>query len=334
MSESAEIKSLLVPAEAAGQRLDQWLATQLPDVSRVRVQQLIEQKKIQLAGATPKPSMRLRGGEQITITGQVQLPPLHAFPEDIPIDVVYEDNDIAVINKAAGMSVHAGSGKGESGSKGTLVNALLHRFGKLSDAGGELRPGIVHRLDKQTSGLMIVAKTDVAHRRLAQQFLRRAVKKTYLTLVHGWMPETQGTIKLPISRDLLRRERMTTRRKEGRTAVTHWKLLKKLDARVNKTCVIVQGQRTRPAKVQILSAEPSLPPRDPPIRFRKSVPTGWLEITLMEGRNRQVRRMTATVGHPTLRLVRVGIGDLRLNNLAPGEWRKLTNEELKALKKT
>lgn len=98
--------------------------------------------------------------------------------------------------------------------------------------------------------------------------------------------------------------------------------------------VIVQGQRTRPAKVQILSAEPSLPPRDPPIRFRKSVPTGWLEITLMEGRNRQVRRMTATVGHPTLRLVRVGIGDLRLNNLAPGEWRKLTNEELKALKKT
>ncbi|HKT51835.1 MAG TPA: RluA family pseudouridine synthase [Candidatus Angelobacter sp.] len=256
MSESAEIKSLLVPAEAAGQRLDQWLAAQIPDVSRVRVQQLIEQKKIQLGGATPKPSLRLRGGEQITITGQVQLPPLRAFPEDIPIHVVYEDNDLAVVNKAAGMSVHAGSGKGESGSKGTLVNALLHRFGTLSQAGGELRPGIVHRLDKQTSGLMIVAKNDVAHRKLAQQFLRRTVKKTYLTLVHGWMPEAQGTIKLPINRDLLRRERMTTRRKEGRTAVTHWKLLKKLDGRFGKFSLLevrIETGRTHQIRVHLAS---------------------------------------------------------------------------------
>ena len=256
MTQSAEIKSLLVPAEAAGQRLDHWLATQLPDVSRVRVQQLIEQKKIQLSGANPKPSLRLRGGEQITITGQVQLPPLHAFPEDIPIDVVFEDEHLAIINKAAGMSVHAGSGKGESGSKGTLVNALLHRFGKLSEAGGELRPGIVHRLDKQTSGLMLVAKTDVAHRKLAQQFLRRAVKKTYLTLVHGWMPESQGTVKLPVSRDLLRRERMTTRRKDGRTAVTHWKLLKKLDGRFGKFSLLevrIETGRTHQIRVHLAS---------------------------------------------------------------------------------
>jgi 23S rRNA pseudouridine1911/1915/1917 synthase len=257
VSESAEIKSLLVPAAAAGQRLDQWLAAQLPDVSRVRVQQLIEQKKIQIAGAVPKPSLRLRGGEHIIITGQVQLPPLHAFPEDIPVDVVYEDEHIAVINKAAGMSVHAGSGKGESGSKGTLVNALLHRFGRMSQAGGELRPGIVHRLDKQTSGLMIVAKTDVAHRRLAQQFLRRAVKKTYLTLVHGWMPEPQGTNKLPISRDLLRRQRMTTRRKEGRTAVTHWKVLKKLDGRFGKFSLLevrIETGRTHQIRVHLASS--------------------------------------------------------------------------------
>jgi 23S rRNA pseudouridine1911/1915/1917 synthase len=257
VSESAEIKSLLVPAAVAGQRLDQWLAAQLPDVSRVRVQQLIEQKKIQIAGAVPKPSMRLRGGEQITITGQVQLPPLHAFPEDIPVDVVFEDEHIAVINKAAGMSVHAGSGKGESGSKGTLVNALLHRFGRMSQAGGELRPGIVHRLDKQTSGLMIVAKTDVAHRRLAQQFLRRAVKKTYLTLVHGWMPEPQGTNKLPISRDLLRRQRMTTRRMEGRTAVTHWKVLKKLEGRFGKFSLLevrIETGRTHQIRVHLASS--------------------------------------------------------------------------------
>lgn len=257
VSHAEETTTFTVPAEAAGQRLDQWLAAQLPEISRVRVQQLITQHKIQLkAGGTPKASLRLRGGEHITITGQVELPPLHAFPEDIPIDVVYEDDHIAVINKAAGMSVHAGSGKDESGSKGTLVNALLHRFGRLSEAGGQLRPGIVHRLDKNTSGLVIVAKTDAAHRKLAQQFLRREVKKTYLTLVHGWMPESQGTINSPISRDLLRRERMTTRRKTGRAAVTHWKVLKKLDTPFGKLSLLevrIETGRTHQIRVHLAS---------------------------------------------------------------------------------
>lgn len=257
MAHSDQSKTFTVPPEAAGQRLDHWLATQFPDVSRVRVQQLIEQDKIQLADSrSAKASLRLKGGERITITGQVELPPLRAFPEDIPLDVVYEDDDIAVINKPAGMTVHAGSGKGESGRKGTLVNALLHRFGKLSEAGGQLRPGIVHRLDKQTSGLMVVAKTDVAHRKLAQQFLRRQVKKTYLTLVQGWMPHSQGTINAPISRDLLRRERMTTRRKEGRSAVTHWKVLKKLEGSFGKFSLLevkIETGRTHQIRVHLAS---------------------------------------------------------------------------------
>jgi 23S rRNA pseudouridine1911/1915/1917 synthase len=256
VSDSEPIKTLTVAPEAAGQRLDQWLAAQLPEVSRVRVRQLIEQEKIQLEHGAAKPSLRLRGGEHITITGQVELPPLHAFPEDIPLDVVYEDDDIAVINKPAGMSVHAGSGKGESGSRGTLVNALLHRFGKLSQAGGQLRPGIVHRLDKQTSGLMVVAKTDAAHRKLAQQFLRREVKKTYLSLVHGWMHQSQGTINSPISRDLLRRERMTTRRKEGRPAVTHWKVLEKVESQYGKFSLLevkIETGRTHQIRVHLAS---------------------------------------------------------------------------------
>jgi 23S rRNA pseudouridine1911/1915/1917 synthase len=256
VSDSQPTRTFIVPPEAAGQRLDQWLAAKLPEISRVRVRQLMEQSKVWISGGFPKPSLRLRGGEHIIITGQVELPPLHAFPEDIPLDVVYEDNHIAVINKPAGMSVHAGSGKGESGSKGTLVNALLHRFGKLSETGGQLRPGIVHRLDKQTSGLMVAAKTDAAHRKLAQQFLRREVKKTYLTLVHGWMHQSQGTINSPISRDLLRRERMTTRRKEGRSAVTHWKVLEKAEGKYGKFSLLevkIETGRTHQIRVHLAS---------------------------------------------------------------------------------
>ena len=115
--------------------------------------------------------------------------------------MIYEDESIAVINKPAGMSVHAGSGKGEAGNRGTMVNALLHRFNQLSEIGGELRPGIVHRLDKETSGLVLVAKSDLAHRKLAEQFARREVKKTYIALVHGWPKMTKGTINAAISRD-------------------------------------------------------------------------------------------------------------------------------------
>jgi len=260
MPEAFSTQSYTVPADAAGQRLDQWLAAQIPDISRVRVQQLIEQEKITVNGGRPKASMRLKGGEEILIIGRVALPPLHAYAEDIPLDVVYEDDDIAVINKPAGMTVHVGSGKGEAGSKGTLVNALLHRFRDLSQLGDPLRPGIVHRLDKETSGLLVVAKNDNAHRKLAEQFLRREVKKTYLALVHGWMPQTQGTINSPISRDLARRERMTTRRRDGRTAVTHWKVLKAMEGKHGKFSL--------------------------------------LEVKIETGRTHQIRAHLSSVGHP------------------------------------
>jgi 23S rRNA pseudouridine1911/1915/1917 synthase len=254
--DSSSIQTLRVPQEASGQRLDQWLVSQLPDTSRVRVQQLIEQKKIVVNGSAPKASLRLRGGEEIVITGKVELPPLKAFPEDIPLDVVYEDESIAVINKPAGMTVHAGSGKGDAGNRGTLVNALMHRFGQMSQVGGELRPGIVHRLDKETSGLLVVAKNDLAHRKLARQFLSREVKKTYTALVHGWMAKPQGTVNAPISRDLVRRTRMTTRRNIGREAITHWKVLQRIDGSCGKFSLLevkIETGRTHQIRVHLSS---------------------------------------------------------------------------------
>jgi 23S rRNA pseudouridine1911/1915/1917 synthase len=260
VSETTPTQAFTVPPDAAGVRLDQWLVSQLPDVSRVRVQQLIEQKKITVNGSVPKPSMKLRGGERVVITGAVELPPLRAFAEDIPLDVVYEDDSIAVINKPAGMSVHAGSGKGEAGNRGTMVNALLHRFNGLSQIGGELRPGIVHRLDKETSGLVLVAKSDVAHRKLSEQFSRREVKKTYIALVHGWMKTTKGTVNAAISRDPVRRARMTTRlgsqSRPGREAITHWQVTKQIEGAYGKFSLLevrIETGRTHQIRVHLAS---------------------------------------------------------------------------------
>ena len=260
MSDSAPTQALSVPADAAGRRLDHWLVSQIPDVSRVRVQQLIEQKKIQVNGRLPKASLKLRGGEQIVITGTVELPPLKAFAEDIPLDVVYEDESIALVNKPAGMNVHAGSGKDGAGTRGTMVNALLHRFNGLSQIGGELRPGIVHRLDKETSGLVLVAKSDKAHRKLAEQFSRREVKKTYIALVHGWMSTSKGTVNAAISRDLVRRTRMTTRlgiqSKPGRDAITHWQVTKQIEGAYGKFSLLevkIETGRTHQIRVHLSS---------------------------------------------------------------------------------
>ncbi|HEY6272546.1 MAG TPA: RluA family pseudouridine synthase [Terriglobales bacterium] len=260
MAENTTIRTLVVLPQAAGKRLDQWLASELAEVSRVRVQQLIEQHKVSVNGGAAKPSLRLRGGENIVISGQVELPPLRAFAEDIALDIVYEDNDVAVINKPAGMVVHAGSGKNEAESRGTLVNALLHRLGPLSQVGGDLRPGIVHRLDKQTSGLLVVAKNDVAHRKLARQFAARQVKKTYLALVHGEMKKPRGTIDLPIGRDPVRRARMTTRAtaggRPGRSAVTHWTVLRKIAGKFGKFSLLeikIETGRTHQIRVHLAS---------------------------------------------------------------------------------
>ncbi|MBI3668200.1 MAG: RluA family pseudouridine synthase [Acidobacteria bacterium] len=216
-------KRFVVADEDAGLRLDRYLAARLPALSRTRIQELIEEGHVQVGGAAAKRAQRVAAGEAIAVE-ILPRPPLAAVPEAIPVEILYEDEDLVAVNKPAGMVVHAGAGV----VSGTLVNALLHHLGKLSDVGGALRPGIVHRLDRGTSGVLLVARTDEAHRLLADQFRARRVRKTYLALVHGRVERDAGTIGLPIARDLRRRTRMTARRREGREARTDWHVLARL----------------------------------------------------------------------------------------------------------
>lgn len=229
-----EIQRFQVEVADIGKRLDQFVAGCMPEVSRERVKELIAAGAVLTAGTAQKASYRLKGGEAIEIVGESRRPPIKAEAEDIEIEVVLDDPEFAVVNKPAGMSVHAGAGD-LSHSRGTLVNAMLHRFMTLSSGSGdELRPGIVHRLDRETSGLVIIAKTDLAHRRLAEQFQQRTINKTYLALVHGAMQASSGTISYAIARDPVRRRRMRAVRESGvqgaRHAVSHYRVLEKIES--------------------------------------------------------------------------------------------------------
>ena len=256
MDDQSHVSLFLVPEESDGLRLDLFLAQQLSDVSRSRVQLLLQQRSVLIAGKAAKASRKVRTGEEISVLGEPKPPPLRAIAEDIPLEIIYEDSDLAVVNKPAGMMVHAGAGATEDErNRGTLVNALLHHLQQLS-SGGSLRPGIVHRLDKHTSGLIVIAKNDPTHARLASMFARRQVRKLYLTLVQGQLAGEKGTVNASISRDSVRRTRMTTRREGGRTAVSHWQVLRRISGPYGSftlASVRIETGRTHQIRVHMAS---------------------------------------------------------------------------------
>jgi 23S rRNA pseudouridine1911/1915/1917 synthase len=208
----------------AGQRLDHYLQGRLPQYSRSRLQDWIKAERVTVNGAAAKASLLLRGGERIEVS-PADLPPLRAAPEDLPLEILYQDAAVIAVDKPAGLVVHAGAGA----HSGTLVNRLVHHFAALSHVGGELRPGIVHRLDKGTSGVLLVARNDSAHQALAAQFAARTVEKTYLALVQGRVRAETGRITKPIARDPVRRTRMTTRLATGRSALTEFRVLQRFE---------------------------------------------------------------------------------------------------------
>ena len=215
--------SFIVPEESAGERLDAFLAEHIESWSRSRLQRSIEDGDIVVNGRAAKPSYKLRAHDQID--AELTALPLASFvPEDIPIEIVYEDDDLVIVNKPAGMVVHPAAGV----SSGTLANALTFHFQKLSSGKGEARPGIVHRLDKDTSGLLVVAKTESAHDDLANQFRNREVFKSYVSLVHGQLENERGEIDQPIARDRRHRTRMAVVR-GGRAALTLYHVRQRFD---------------------------------------------------------------------------------------------------------
>ena len=220
-----EITSLtfsVLPADA-GERLDVFLAAHIEGWSRARLHRLIEAADVLVNGSVSKPSHKLRANDHIEI--ELTPTPSTSFaPEDIPVEVVYEDDDLIVVNKRAGMVVHPAAGV----DSGTLANALAFHFQQLSTTGGAVRPGIVHRLDKGTSGLLVVAKTESAHEHLAEQFRDREVFKSYVALVHGQVEKEVGEIDQPIARDPRNRTRMAVVR-GGRPSLSIYKVRQRLE---------------------------------------------------------------------------------------------------------
>jgi 23S rRNA pseudouridine1911/1915/1917 synthase len=251
------LKEFLVAESEAGERLDRVVAARFPDVSRTRVKELAMAGLVRVGGQQAKTSHRLRAGERVSVE-LLPRPALRAWPEAIPLDVLYEDEELIAVNKPAGMTVHAGAGK----SSGTLVNALLGRGQALAEGADRLRPGIVHRLDKETSGVMVIAKTDFAHAKLGEAFRARKIQKTYIALVEGELKQAHGQIALRIGRDVRMRVRMTARgaRVAGRAreALTEWRVLARI------------------------------------------APATLVEVRLHTGRTHQIRVHFSAIGHPVV----------------------------------
>jgi len=237
----------LVPPEVAGLRLDHFLAARLPHLSRSRLQALIKEGHIRVEGEPAKPGEKLRPGKLITVHEPEATPVTGTDPEAIALDILYEDDDLLVLNKAAGMVVHPAAGN----PTGTLVNALLHHCPTLSGIGGEQRPGIVHRLDKETSGCLVVAKNDLAHQGLSRQFAGRTILKVYLALASGHFAKKSGTVEAEIARHPVHRKKMAVVESgRGRASTTDYRVLRELSGASLVECTLHTG-RTHQIRVHL-----------------------------------------------------------------------------------
>jgi 23S rRNA pseudouridine1911/1915/1917 synthase len=245
-----EVRTLRVPPESRGERLDRYLAQACPDLSRSRLASLIDGGQVRVAGKPAKPSARLKGGEEVALAIPAPVP---AVPqaEDLPLSVLYEDKDLVAIDKAAGMVVHPAAGNWQ----GTVVNALLHRVTDLAGVGGELRPGIVHRLDKETSGCLVVAKSERALAKLQASFKAREVKKVYLAVVHG-QPKDEGRIETLYGRHPVNRKKFTGKVKAGKSALTLFRTVERFDG---AALVEVDLQTGRTHQIRVHLAESGHP---------------------------------------------------------------------------
>lgn len=278
MTEPA-IHEITASEEDNRQRLDMVLVRHLHHLSRSKIQSLVKSGRVTLDGKPVRSSDEVQTGNLFLIEEEAPKPPAGARPEDIPLEILHEDADLLVVNKPAGMVVHIGAGHEE----GTLVNALLHHGGALSSGSEEHRPGIVHRLDKETSGCIVVAKNDQTHAALSAQFADRQVKKTYLAIIRGRPRHTKGTIDLAIGRHPVQRQKMTPRRPpSGRDAVTDYELLAIRDGWSLVACMPRTG-RTHQIRVHLqhlghpIAGDPLYGKRD---HFERHLLHAWkLEFT-------------------------------------------------------
>ncbi|MBF0272165.1 MAG: RluA family pseudouridine synthase [Magnetococcales bacterium] len=296
------IRSIRIPDDLDGERLDKALATADPTLSRSALQRLLKTGSVTRAdGPPPRPDDKAMAGEIFLLA--IPAPrPIEARPEEIPLDVIFEDDDIIVINKPAGLAVHAGAGRHD----GVLVNALLHhcggpeRAGGLSGIGGAIRPGIVHRLDMETSGLLVAAKNDHAHLHLAEQFASHSAFRRYLALARGNLTTPQGSIDAPIGRHPKDRKKMAVEPRHGRHAVTHWQRLESLTGFTLVACRLETG-RTHQIRVHMahighpllgdpLYARPFHPPQEWPEERREIV---------LSFRRQALHARQLTITHPT-----------------------------------
>ncbi|MDY7030338.1 MAG: RluA family pseudouridine synthase [Thermodesulfobacteriota bacterium] len=228
-----------------GERLDTFLTQKNVHVSRSQIKRLIDGQLVQVNSTFPKAGCKVKKGDLIRLSIPEPIPS-QAHPENIPLDIIFEDSSILLVNKPPGLVVHPASGN----HSGTLVNALLYYTQDLSGIGGVIRPGIVHRLDKNTSGIIIVAKDDIAHQSLARQFKEHSIKKTYIGLVYGTLKDREGIIQGPIGRHVTDRKKMSTRTRKGKKAVTYWKVIEEFEE-ISLLEIKIETGRTHQIRVHL-----------------------------------------------------------------------------------